>query len=684
MKQCMNLWIVLFLMGFFFFSCGAKQESKQTGVKPLEEKIQTNKALDSRTNDGEEKKYSDAKTREIPKTEESKNKAQDTKELSDLTKTEKGKVDNIISDSKTEDTLKDITIKDTKKKAKKNGGKAIGTATRDTEEDKTDEKNRKTEDGKTTTEVKEEKKSTPTTSGLKAGFADDNKQFSYFIRFLEKFKNEAPHYVIPINERIIFKVLDKDNKPVFDTKVSIYSQQDRQKPICEGKTYADGTFLFFPSEYEGINQFSASFIYQDAIMKLDFGRDAKRKIEVKFSNTKRVEYKNVPLDIVFVLDTTGSMGEEISRLKDTIEIINMNLVKLSTKPKIRFGMVLYKDQEEEYVTKVVPLTVDLAKFQKELDKVEADGGGDEPEDLQSALQDTLKKIEWDKNAVKLAFIITDASTHLDYGQKYTYVNALHDARKEGLKFFSIGTGSLNIMGEYILRQIAQYTYGKFIFLTHGEKGESEGGKQGSVSHHTGSNFQTDKLEAIILRFVKEELSFISDQKIEEGEEFFQAVKISDEKKEETLKKLFEMGVGQLLDYSSFNIPVKTPTSVVPIVVSDKNDISTSEYFTEQLVFTVSNNKTFKLVERKDLQKVLSELELQSSALYDEDKAVKLGNFLGAKILIMGKLYVQKDSYQLFLKLLRVETAEILAVTKFKIDINLGLTKKEESEGKVEK
>ncbi len=80
------------------------------------------------------------------------------------------------------------------------------------------------------------------------------------------------------------------------------------------------------------------------------------------------------------------------------------------------------------------------------------------------------------------------------------------------------------MGEFILRQISQYTQGRYIFLTYGERGESEGGKEGSVSHHTGANFQTDKLESIIIRFAKEELAYLTDQPLEEGEAYFDAKK----------------------------------------------------------------------------------------------------------------------------------------------------------------
>lgn len=525
----------------------------------------------------------------------------------------------------------------------------------------------KKKDGK----VAVKREAAPAASGLKAGFADDNRQFNYFIHFLQTYRDQAQHLPVSIDERIMLRVKDKDNKSLANAKIAVY---DKKTLLCAGKTYADGTFLFFPSEYGARpSQYRVEITIRQKTKELIIDRQGPREIPVVFDVSREVT-KNVPLDIVFILDTTGSMGEEINRLKSTIEIINLNLASLSTKPKIRFGMVLYKDLDDEYVTKVIPLTEKLDTFQDELAKVNASGGGDEPENLQAALHDTIKNLKWNRDGIRLCYIITDAPPHLDYEQSYTYVNAVRDARNEGIKIFSVGTGGLNISGEYVLRQIAQYTYAKYIFLTYGEKGESEGGKEGSVSHHTGANFQTDKLESIIIRFAKEELGFLTDQPLEQGEEYIQATKIEDEKNEETLKKLFDMAATQLIDYSSIGIAQGTPASIAPFAASDKPLVSNAEYFTEQMTFSLSRNKAFKMVERKDLQKILKELEIQSTGLVEDANAVKLGKFIGARLIITGKLYVKDSSYEIFLKMLRVETGDVLSVNKLKIDKKLGLGK----------
>lgn len=509
----------------------------------------------------------------------------------------------------------------------------------------------------------------PTDSGLRAGFADDNKQFNHFVRFLDQYGTDVEHLKLPIQERILLRIKDEDGKPIPNALVSVYAEDQF---LCDGFSYADGLFLFFPAEYgSDSREYRALIAYQQKTIEVVFQREGKREIEARFDIPRHFPEK-VPLDIAFILDTTGSMGEEITRLKLTIELINLNLTALKINPRVRFALVLYKDIGYEYVTKVVQLTEELNSFQASLASVGASGGGDEPEDLQAALREAMQSISWNKSGVRLAFIITDAPAHLDYGQQYTYVHAAHDARSKGIKIFSVGTGGLILAGEYMLRQISQYTAAKYIFLTYEETGESEGGKPGSVSHHTGSNYQADKLESIIIRIAKEELSHLSDIPIESEEEYFAAVKVADESGEQTLSTLFNRALEQLIDYSMFHIPLEIATGVLPVNPVNENLELDAEYFTEQLVLALSRNETFRIVERKDLQSLLEELEFQMSGLVKDEDVQQIGNFLGAELLVSSRMYAKDKDYELFLKLTRVETGEILSVTKTRIDKRLGL------------
>jgi Mg-chelatase subunit ChlD len=506
-------------------------------------------------------------------------------------------------------------------------------------------------------------------SGLKAGYVDDNQQFNRYMIFLNKFK-KINHYNFNTLEKITIYLKDKKNRSLAGADIKI---SHKNKILYQGKTYADGSILFFPSEYSPkYKSYKVTAIYNNNSKKMTIDRKGRRKVKIKFNILRRT-IQELPLDILFIFDTTGSMGEEIARLKKTIELIHLNLTNLTPTPKVRFGMVLYKDKGDSYRTKIIHLTSNFEKFQEKLNKVTAQGGGDLPEDLQEALSDSQNKIKWNENGIKMIFTITDAPPHLNYGQKYTYKHAALNARKNAIKIISIGTGGLNTQGEYILRQIAQYTSGRYIFLTYGEKGESSGGRPGSVSHHTGANFSTDKLESIIIRFTKEELSYLTDKPLKEAEPYYEAVKVSYEKKEDTLRLIFKNSLSQLIDFSSISIMDKTPTTCISLMSSKNKQLKlNSEYFTEQLLFSLTKNKKFKMVERKNLNKIMEELSLQMTGLIDPDKISRVGKMIGAKLIIVGKVYKKKNKYEIFLKLLRVETSEILSVTKIIVDKSLGL------------
>lgn len=505
-------------------------------------------------------------------------------------------------------------------------------------------------------------------SGLKAGFSDDNKQYGYFIDFLNKFKDE-PHRPLDVSERLILTVTDKNGKSVPNAQVSIKA---KGKMVSSGKTMADGTFLFFPSlSDKEVTRYEVEVVNQGFRLTKTIERNGVRHVAFGFKEPRQLP-EQIPLDIVFILDTTGSMGEEIKRLKQTIELINLNLSSVTPEPDIRFGMVLYKDKGDEYRTRIIPFTSDLDEFQGQLNAIQAGGGGDTPEDLEAALDDALSRLAWNDNGIRLGFIITDAPPQFYNDQVFTYTQAATAAKEKAIKLFSVGTGGLPLQGEIVLRQISQFTSAAYIFLTYGEKGESEGGQAGSVSHHSGSNFQTDKLETIIIRFARNELAYLSDKPLSEQDEYFQAVTIPSEPKDETLKQLFDKAATQLVDYASIEIKPATPTAVLPIV-ADKTIATTGEYFTEQMTLALNGNTFLKHVARNaDMQAAEDELALGLSGMVDESNAAEVGNFIGANLLITGKLYPEKDAYNLFFKLIRVETAEVLSVTKLVIDKRLGL------------
>ncbi|KJA21448.1 hypothetical protein HYPSUDRAFT_88064 [Hypholoma sublateritium FD-334 SS-4] len=123
----------------------------------------------------------------------------------------------------------------------------------------------------------------------------------------------------------------------------------------------------------------------------------------------------MPLDIVFLQDTTGSQGPYIKAATKAIRDICDKISSTAelSKELIRFGLIAFRDhppQDTTYVTKNFGFTSDINVMQRNLATLIASGGGDGPEAQTAALADALN-MEWTEKAVKLVILITDSPPH---------------------------------------------------------------------------------------------------------------------------------------------------------------------------------------------------------------------------------------------------------------------------------
>jgi Mg-chelatase subunit ChlD len=117
------------------------------------------------------------------------------------------------------------------------------------------------------------------------------------------------------------------------------------------------------------------------------------------------------LEMVFVVDTTGSMGGLIEGAKQKIWSIVNDVMQRQDRPKVKVGLVAYRDNGDAYVTQVLPLSDDLDKVYSTLMDYRADGGGDTPENVRRALAEGVEKAGWTKrnvNTAQILFLVGDA------------------------------------------------------------------------------------------------------------------------------------------------------------------------------------------------------------------------------------------------------------------------------------
>lgn len=227
----------------------------------------------------------------------------------------------------------------------------------------------------------------------------------------------------------------------------------------------------------------------------------------------------VSMDVVLLIDTTGSMGDEIAQLQNNFLVISGQIAERFKNVDVRYGLVAYRDRGDEYVTQVYDFTADVRIFQSSLNQLWAGGGGDNPEDLAAGLQAALFNLSWrGEDTVKLMFLVADAPAQL-YGG-YDYVAGMQEAAKRGIKIHSIASSGLDQPGEYMLRQIAQYTMGHFIFLTYDESTPT-GGAPGEVRPDLNvgepedaqgvGEYTVEQLDELVLRLISDELAALQGQ-----------------------------------------------------------------------------------------------------------------------------------------------------------------------------
>jgi len=151
------------------------------------------------------------------------------------------------------------------------------------------------------------------------------------------------------------------------------------------------------------------------------------------------------LEMVFVLDTTGSMGGLIEGAKERIWGIVNDVMKAPTRPRVRIGLVAYRDNGDAYVTRVTPLTSDLDKIYATLMDCRADGGGDTPENVRRALADGVDKAGWSQRSPRVAqiiFLVGDAPPHDDYENEPDCLTTTGAAVRRGIVVNTIQCGQL--------------------------------------------------------------------------------------------------------------------------------------------------------------------------------------------------------------------------------------------------
>ncbi len=344
-------------------------------------------------------------------------------------------------------------------------------------------------------------------SRLTAGEVDDNAQWDDYLLYLRNYSGAFVERV-DVSERHQIWVQDSQERPILGARISI---ETNGQEVAVLRTHSDGRATFFPRAYNIRADAYTVNVQGDGVVETFTipANDSQREWFVTLPTVNQTEAAR--LDILFLIDATGSMADEINQLKENIRAISAQIDALPSQPDVRFGMVTYRDQGDEFLTNVFDFTPEVDEFATDLAGVFADGGGDYPEDLNEALSRAVHEPEWRvAETVSLIFLVADAPPHLDYGQENHYAVEMLAAAERGIKIYPIASSGLDSQGEYVFRQLAQATGGRFIFLTYGADGP---GSTGTETDFAVSDYSVSSLDTLVVKIVEEELSFIPSESV---------------------------------------------------------------------------------------------------------------------------------------------------------------------------
>ena len=149
------------------------------------------------------------------------------------------------------------------------------------------------------------------------------------------------------------------------------------------------------------------------------------------------------IDVVFVLDTTGSMSGLLEGAKQKIWSIANTIASGQPQPQLRVGLVAYRDRGDAYVTQTTPITEDLDEVYGALSQLDANGGGDFPEHLNAGLKTAIRDTQWSTgaNTLKMVFVVGDAPPHDDYDPSLTSAHLAAEAMARGIVLNAVQCGN---------------------------------------------------------------------------------------------------------------------------------------------------------------------------------------------------------------------------------------------------
>lgn len=289
-------------------------------------------------------------------------------------------------------------------------------------------------------------------------------------------------------KRYSFVVADKNESLVANAEISLLSGEVE---VWKTKTDNKGkATLWSDLDLDGL---TAHIKFEDAEENIE-AVEYSQGINKVYLN-KAIENKKI-IDIYFAVDATGSMSDEINYLKTELNNVIERIKQNNPSLEMRFGSVFYRDEGDEYITRPFSFTSDETSLISFISDQSANGGGDFPEAVHSAMDVAITQNSWNDNAsARIMFLLLDAPPHYTQEVISSVELNLIKAAEKGIKIVPITASGIDKATEYLMRSFAILTNGTYVFIT------DDSGIGNDHLEPTIGDFKVEKLNDLMVRLI---------------------------------------------------------------------------------------------------------------------------------------------------------------------------------------
>ena len=336
---------------------------------------------------------------------------------------------------------------------------------------------------------------------LTGGEWRDNSNFIFWRKLFEQrgdWADEIERWKLRVLDRVFVRVKDANGQPAAGMTVKL---TEGSTILWETVTDSRGEAFLFGSIDPNVTRKPDKIIVEAAdgravtagVPENCAETDTAVEIAVPDSSPMRTK-----LDLMLMMDTTGSMGDELSYLQTELESV-IDRVKDATGADLQLSVNFYRDTGDDYVVRDYGFTKNIGIALDHLEDQRARGGGDYPEAVTDAIGSGLYKHEWRADSEKIMLLVLDAPPHLDEGIVYMKSH-IQKAAQMGVRIIPVASSGVDTDTEFLCRAMSIATGGTYTFLT------DDSGIGNSHLEPTIGSYEVEKLNDMLVRIISDYFS----------------------------------------------------------------------------------------------------------------------------------------------------------------------------------